>query len=160
VTDTFLAFPALILLLALVSVLKPSVLNVTLALGVLGTPGTVRLARAATLAVASREFVTASRTLGARTPRLLFREVMPNVLPPLIAFSFVAFGFLIVAEASLSFLGLGIQRPNPTWGNLIAQGQATFDTHPWLVIFPAVFLFLTVMASNYIGQRLQQKWAI
>ena len=158
VTDTMLAFPALILLLALVTVLKPTVLNVTLALGVLGTPGTIRLARAATLSVASREFVTASRTLGARTPRIVLGEVVPNVLPPLIAYSFVAVGFLLVAEASLSFLGLGIQRPNPTWGNLIAQGQSTLGTQPWLVILPSTFLFLTVVAANYIGQRLQQKW--
>ena len=84
--------------------------------------------------------------------------MVPNVLPPLIAYSFVAIGFLLVAEASLSFLGLGIQRPNPTWGNLIAQGQSTLGTQPWLVILPSTFLFLTVVAANYIGQRLQQKW--
>jgi peptide/nickel transport system permease protein len=160
VTDSLLAFPALILLLALVTVLRPSVLNVTIALGVLGTPGTVRLARASTLAVASREFVTASRTLGARTPRIILGEVVPNVVPALIAYSFVAIGFLIVAEASLSFLGLGIQRPNPTWGNLISQGQAVLNTQPWLVVLPSIFLFLTVLATNYVGQRLQQKWSM
>lgn len=159
VTDTLLAFPALILLLGLVTILKPSVLNVTIALGVLGVPGTVRLARAATLSIASRDFVTASRTLGARTPRILLGEIVPNVVPPLIAYSFVAAGYLIVAEASLSFLGLGIQRPNPTWGNLISQGQPVLQTQPWLVVLPAVFLFLTVLSANYVGQKLQQKWS-
>lgn len=159
-TDAMLAFPALILLLALASILQPTVFNVTIALGALGIPGTVRLARASTLAVASREFVVASRTLGARTGRIMLREVVPNVAPPLIAYGFVIVGFLIVAEASLSFLGLGIQRPNPTWGNLIWQGQAHLETEPYLVMLPSLFLFLTVMSSNYVGQRLQQRWAI
>lgn len=160
VTDSMLAFPALILLLALVTVLDASVLNVTIALGILGTPGTVRLARASTLSIASREFVTASRTLGAKTLRIILGEIVPNVVPALIAYSFVAIGFLIVAEASLSFLGLGIQRPNPTWGNLISQGQSMLNTQPWLVALPSIFLFLTVLSTNYIGQRLQQKWSL
>lgn len=160
VTDAMLAFPALILLLAMASIMRPSPVNVTLALGILATPGIVRLARAGTLAIASREFVTAGRTLGARTSRIVFREIIPHIIPPMVAYSFIVAGFLIVAEASLSFLGLGIRRPNPTWGNLIAQGQGLLITHPWLVILPAFFLFLTVVSSNFIGQRLQQKWAI
>ncbi|MGV2984210.1 ABC transporter permease [Microbacterium sp. AGC85] len=160
ITDTILAFPALILLLALVTVLQPTVINLTIALGILGVPGVVRLARASTLAISSREFVVASRTLGAGTSRILVREIVPNIIPPLVALGFVTAGFLLVAEASLSFLGLGIQRPNPTWGNLISQGQAKLHSDPWLVALPVVFLFLTVMASNYIGQQLQKKWSL
>jgi peptide/nickel transport system permease protein len=159
-TDTLLAFPALILLLALAAILSPSVLNITIALGVLAVPGTVRLARAATISISSREFVTASRALGATAPKIILRDIAPNVLPPLIAYSFVTVGFLIVAEASLSFLGLSIKRPNPTWGNVIYQGQSELTTHPYLVLLPALFLFLTVTSASYIGQRLQRKWAI
>ena len=85
---------------------------------------------------------------------------MPNVLPPLIAYSFIVMSFLIVAEASLSYLGLGIQRPNPTWGNLIAQGQTFLQTNPTLVLIPSVALFLTVMSANYIGQRLQARQGV
>ena len=153
-TDCILSLPALILLLAMVTFLSPTLLNITIALGVLAVPGYVRLARANTLTVASREFVIASQTLGASTGRILFRNLLPNVVPPLIAYSFIVMSFLIVAEASLSYLGLGIQRPNPTWGNLIAQGQTFLETNPSLVLIPSLALFLTVMSANYIGQRL------
>lgn len=160
VTDVVLSFPALILLLSLVTVLTPNVINVTIALGVLAVPGYIRLARANTIKVASRDFVVAAKTLGAKDNRVMLREVMPNVAPSLFAYSFIVIGFLIVAEASLSFLGLGIQRPNPTWGNVIAQGQPYIDQHPSLVVAPAVLLFLTVVSMNYIGQRLQTKWGL
>jgi peptide/nickel transport system permease protein len=156
-TDCILSFPALILLLAMVTFLKPSLLNITIALGVLAVPGYVRLARASTLTVSSREFVIASQTLGASNARILFRNLLPNVVPPLIAYSLIVMSFLIVAEASLSYLGLGIQRPNPTWGNLIAQGQTYLETNPTLVLIPSAALFLTVMAANYLGQRLQSR---
>ena len=139
----------LILLLAMVTFLSPTLLNITIALGVLAVPGYVRLARANTLTVASREFVIASQTLGASTGRILFRNLLPNVVPPLIAYSFIVMSFLIVAEASLSYLGLGIQRPNPTWGNLIAQGQTFLETNPSLVLIPSLALFLTVMSANF-----------
>lgn len=157
ITDCVLSFPALILLLAMVTFLTPSLLNITIALGVLAIPGYVRLARASTLTVSSREFVIASQTLGASNARILFRNLLPNVVPPLIAYSLIVMSFLIVAEASLSYLGLGIQRPNPTWGNLIAHGQTYLDTHPALVLIPSAALFLTVMSANYLGQRLQSR---
>lgn len=160
VTDVVLSFPALILLLALVTVLKPNVVNVTIALGVLAVPSYIRLARANTIKVVSRDFVVAARTLGATDRRIMLREVLPNVAPSIFAYSFVVVGFLIVAEASLSFLGLGIQRPNPTWGNLIAQGEPYLDQHPSLVMAPSVLLFLTVVSMNYVGQRLQKKWGL
>jgi peptide/nickel transport system permease protein len=160
ITDVMLSFPALILLLALVTILRPNVVNVTIALGVLAIPGYVRLARANTIKIASRDFVIASRTLGARRNRIMVREVLPNVAPSLLAYSFIVVGFLIVAEASLSFLGLGIQRPNPTWGNIIAQGEPYLDQHPFLVLCPATLLFFTVVSMNYIGQRLQKKWGL
>lgn len=158
-TDAMLAFPPLILLLAMVAVLEPSVRNVTLALGVLIIPTYIRLVRANVLTVSEREFVTAARALGARNRHILLREVMPNIVLPVLSYGFVLIAVLIVAEASLSFLGLSIPRPNPTWGNLIAAGQSDFERYPHLVFVPGVILFVTVFALNRVGDRLRAWWA-
>jgi peptide/nickel transport system permease protein len=157
-TDVVISFPALVLLLALVAFLTPNQLNVAIALGVLAVPGYVRLTRANAIKMSSRDFVTASHTLGAPRRRIIFRTILPNVLPPMLAYSFITMSLLIVAEASLSYLGVGIQRPTPTWGNMIAAGQAQLNTHPSLILAPATALFLTVLAANMLGQRLQTRW--
>lgn len=157
-TDSLLAFPPLILLLAMVSVLEASVLNVTLALGVLGIPLYVRLARVNAMVFAPREFVLAAKALGARSGRIIFRELMPNVAIPILSYGFIIIGVLIVAEASLSFLGLSISRPSPTWGNMIASGQDDISRHPHLVFGPGAVLFLTVFSLNRIGDRARVLW--
>lgn len=156
--DSMLAFPPLILLLAVASVLNPSTRNVTLALAVLGIPIYVRLSRATTIVFAQREFVLAARVLGVRDRRIIFRDVLPNVALPLASYGFIVIGALIVAEASLSFLGLSIPRPQPTWGNMIAAGQDDFDKNPHLVFVPSAALFLTVFALNRIGERARELW--
>jgi peptide/nickel transport system permease protein len=158
-TDATLAFPPLILLLAMVAVLQASVLNVTIGLAVLAAPTYVRLARANALMVSQREYVTAARAMGARDRRVLAREIVPNVVLPLLSYTIVIVAVLMVAEASLSFLGLSIQRPNPTWGNLIAAGQERFDEHPHVVVAPGVCMFLTVFAVNRIGEHLRRRWS-
>ncbi|HEY8526416.1 MAG TPA: ABC transporter permease [Acidimicrobiales bacterium] len=158
VTDALIAFPPLILLLALVSALEPSVRNVTIGLAVLSIPIYVRLARANTLRYAERDFVVMARALGGRDRRILFRELLPNVLPPLVSYGFVVVAVLVVAEASLSYLGLSVQRPNPTWGNLIAAGEDSFDRHPHLVFAPGIVLFLTVFALNRVGEAARVLW--
>ncbi|MCR6030108.1 ABC transporter permease subunit [Nocardioides sp. zg-579] len=157
-TDSMLAFPPLILLLAMVAILRPSVLNVTLALGVLGIPLYIRLARVAAMVVAPREYVLAAKTLGARSGRIMARELLPNVALPVLSYGFIVVGVLIVAEASLSFLGLSIARPTPTWGNMIAAGQNEFQDHPHLVAAPGIVLAMTVYAINIIGERMRAKW--
>jgi peptide/nickel transport system permease protein len=154
-TDSMLAFPPLILLLGLVAVVDASVTVVTGGLAVLAIPTFVRVARANTIAVANREFVVAAVALGARRRRILLRELVPNVVGPLLAYTVVVVAALIVAEASLSFLGLSVQRPSPTWGNMIAAGEASYDRHPHLVAVPSVCLFLTVFALNRVGEQLQ-----
>jgi len=156
--DSMLAFPPLILLLGMVAVLEPSVRNVTIALGVLGIPTYIRLSRANTMVFAQREFVLAARALGAKDRRVIFRELLPNVALPVVSYGFIVLGALIVAEASLSFLGLSIRRPNPTWGNMIAAGQTDFDRHPHLVFAPGIVLFLTVFALNRVGDRARKLW--
>lgn len=157
-TDSMLAFPPLILLLAMVAVLQPSVRNVTIALAILGVPTYIRLARANTMVYSQREFVLAARALGDRNRAIMFRELLPNVIMPIVSFGFLGVAVLIVAEASLSFLGLSVRRPNPTWGNIVAAGQERFQEVPHLVFVPSLVLFLTVFAFNRVGDRARELW--
>lgn len=158
-TDTLLAFPSLILLIAIVTVLDPTLMNVTFALGVMVVPSFARLVRANAMSFAGREFVTAARSLGAGELRIMFREVAPNIVQAVFAYSFMLVAVLIVAEASLSYLGLSIPRPEPTWGNMIAAGQSDFQRYPYLVGVPAVVLFLTVLSFNQLGEAAGRKWS-
>lgn len=134
--DAVLAFPPLILLLALASVLKPSLTTLLAGLTLMVVPTFLRLVRANTLIVSSREFVMAARNMGAGGPRILFREIAPSVLTRLATYLPVVIAALIVAEGSLSFLGLGIPPPAPSWGGMIAAGKASMDSAPHLVYVP------------------------
>ncbi|MCD7053937.1 ABC transporter permease [Rhodococcus sp. BH2-1] len=157
-TNSLLAVPALILLIALASVLQPNLRNVSFALAVLAIPSMVRIARANTLVFSQREFVLAARAMGATRWRVMLREIAPNVALPLLSLGMVMISAMIVAEASLSFLGLGIQPPSPTWGNMISEGQGNvFEQHPYIVLVPGVFLFLTVFSFNMVGEKAQKK---
>ncbi|WP_182346313.1 ABC transporter permease [Tomitella gaofuii] len=159
-TNSLLAVPALILLIALASVLEPNLRNISFALALLAIPSMIRIARANTIAFASREFVLAARAMGASRWRVMVRELAPNVALPLLSLGMVMISVMIVAEASLSFLGLGIKPPNPTWGNMIAEGQGgVFEQHPFIVLVPGVFLFLTVFAFNIVGEKAQKATA-
>ncbi|MCD9624697.1 ABC transporter permease [Rhabdothermincola salaria] len=155
--DSMLAFPPLILLLAVVAAVDASVLNISLALALLSVPTYTRLARANTLTLAQREFVLSARAMGAKDWRIIAFELVPNVVRPLLSYSFIIIAVLIVAEASLSFLGVGIQRPTPTWGNMIAAGQNDLQQTPHLVFVPGAVMFVTVFALNKIGDRARAK---
>ncbi|MDW3217839.1 MAG: ABC transporter permease [Acidimicrobiales bacterium] len=157
-TDSMLAFPPLILLLAVVTAVEPNVVSIGLALALLGVPTYTRLARANTISLVHREFVLAARTLGAGHGRIILRELVPNVIRPLLSYSFIIVAVLIVAEASLSFLGVGISRPTPTWGNMISAGQGEIRTSPHLVFIPSLVMFLTVFALNRIGDAARRRW--
>ncbi len=157
-TDTLLAFPPLIFLLAVVTAFEPGVITISLALALLGIPTYTRLARANTLAFAQREFVLAARALGAKPGRIILRELVPNVVRPLLSYSFIIVAVLIVAEASLSFLGVGIQRPTPTWGNMIAAGQGQLETTPHVVFVPGAVMFITVFCLNRVGDKARAAW--
>jgi peptide/nickel transport system permease protein len=156
--DTMLAFPPLILLMALVTILEPNVRNVAVALGIMVVPTYIRLVRANTMSLRSREFVTAARSLGASDRRIMTREIAPNLVLPVLSYSFMVVAVLIVAEASLSYLGLSIPRPEPTWGNMIAAGQTEFQDDPYLVLVPGAALFLTVFSLNRIGETARKLW--
>jgi peptide/nickel transport system permease protein len=158
VADSVLAFPPLILLLAVVAAVRPNARNIAFALAIVTIPTLIRLSRANTLAVAGREYVLAARAMGATNRRIIFRELVPNVLRPLLSYTFLIVAVLIVAEASLSYLGVGILRPTPTWGNMIAAGQETFDDDPHLVFMPGLVMFATVFAINRVGDRARSHW--
>jgi len=158
VADAMLAFPPLILLLALASILTPSVPTMLLGLTLMVIPSFIRLSRANTMAWSSREFIRAARNMGAGHGRILFKEILPNVLAPLAAFLPIIMAALIVAEGSLSFLGLGIPPPQPSWGGMISDGKDAIATYPHLVFVPALVIFFTVFALNQVGDHLRAKY--
>lgn len=158
VADTLLAFPPLILLLALASMLTPSVTTILLGLSVVTVPTFTRLARASTLSWSSREFVRAAKNMGATSPRILVKELLPNVLPAVGAYLPIVIAALIVAEGSLSFLGLGIPPPTPSWGGMINDGKDAIARNPHMVFVPASIIFLTVFSLNQTGDHLRSKF--
>jgi peptide/nickel transport system permease protein len=153
VTDAFLAFPPLILLLAIAATMGASVRNLIIALAILTTPAFVRLSRANTMVFTSREFIRAARGLGARHRRILVRDVLPNVALPVASYAFVLIAVVLVAEGSLSFLGLGVPPPRPSWGEMISTGRNDLDRAPHVVFVPAAFMFLTVWSFNVLGDH-------
>lgn len=150
--DVVLAFPPLVLLLAIVAVMRPSLLTEFIALGILTLPSFARLAKASTLSTVSRDFVVASRSIGTRQRRILWHDIVPNVVPPLASYAMAIVAALMIAEASLSFLGLGVQPPNPSWGNMIAQAQPVLQHNPHALLVPASVLFATVLAFNRLAE--------
>jgi peptide/nickel transport system permease protein len=153
--DVLLAFPPLVFALAVTAYLGQSVLNLTLVIGVLGIPAFTRVARAVTLSLTEREFVVAARALGATHARILIRELLPNVALPLLAFFLLGVAVTIVVEGALSFLGLGVPPPAPSWGSMIGEGRESLEIAPWLAFLPAGTMFITVLAFNVVGDTLR-----
>jgi peptide/nickel transport system permease protein len=153
--DVLLAFPPLILALAVTAYLGQSVLNLTCILGVLGIPAFMRVARASTLTLARREFVIAAQALGATHARILLRELLPNVFLPLLAFFLLGVAVTIVVEGALSFLGLGVPPPISSWGSMIGEGRESLEIAPRLAFIPAATMFLTVLSFNLVGDTLR-----
>jgi peptide/nickel transport system permease protein len=151
VINFLLSFPALIFLIALVAALGPSLSTLVLGLALLGIPNFARVARANTIAFSEREFVTAAKALGAGTWRVLTRELLANVMLPVMSLALVVMATLVVAEGSLSFLGLGVPPPTPSWGGMLAAGRESLREYPHLVLIPMLFFFLTVYSFNKLG---------
>ena len=158
VVDVLLAFPALVLLLALVAFVGQSLRTISLVIGFLAIPAYARVARATTLAVSQREYVLAARALGAKDSRILFRELLPNVALPVVAFGLVALGLVIVAEGGLAFLGLSVEFPTATWGSMIASGRNIIQSAPHLAMVPSAVMLLTVLSLNYVGDTLRSRF--
>jgi peptide/nickel transport system permease protein len=153
--DVLLAFPPLVLALALTAYLGQTVANLTYVIGILSIPAFTRVARASTLSIANREFVVAARALGATEARILARELLPNVIPPLVAFFLLAVAVTIVVEGALSFLGLGVPPPAPSWGGMIGEGRESLEIAPRIAFLPAGAMFLSVLAFNIVGDTLR-----
>jgi len=160
VADVVLAFPGLVLIIAIVAVLGASLPNLIAGLAILSVPTFIRLSRATTLVVAQREFVQAARAYGCRPLRIIAREIAPNVVLPVAAYAFIMVGVFIVVEGSLSFLGLGIPPPTPSWGGMIAAGRTELLRYPHISLFPAAVMFLTVLSINYIGERTRKQFEV
>ena len=158
--DVILAFPALILLLAMVSIFKVrSLIVISLVIGFLAIPAYTRVARANSLAISNREFVLAARAIGTKPFKILWREIIPNVLPTVLSYAMVAAAFVIVVEGSLSFLGLSVQLPTSTWGNMINQARRDIDLNIFQVAVPSLALVLTVLSLNQVGDWFQKRAA-
>jgi peptide/nickel transport system permease protein len=153
--DVLLAFPPLVLALAVTAFLGQTVFYITCILGVLSIPAFMRVARAATLTLARREFVIAAQALGATHARILLRELLPNVALPSLAFFLLGVAVIIVVEGSLSFLGLGVPPPISSWGSMIGEGRESLDVAPRLAFLPAIAMFLTVLSFNIVGDTIR-----
>jgi peptide/nickel transport system permease protein len=153
--DSILAFPAIVALLALSAAMGPGIVPLITGLSVFAVPPFVRLARATTLQVKEQAFVKASRLLGASTTTVVLREILPSVIRPVLAYFVAVLATLIVAEASVSYLGLGVPPPTPTWGGMIAAGESQLSREPFLVFVPATVLFVTILSIGVIGRRLR-----
>jgi peptide/nickel transport system permease protein len=154
---SLLSFPALVLAILITALLERSLLTIAITIGVLAVAPVGRVARATTISFADREFVLAARSLGARHPRIIVRELLPNVLIPMGAFSLLGVAIAIVAEGSLAFLGLSVEK-GPTWGKIIltaSQSSRDLENAPYMAFFPIMVLFLTVLALNFAGDRLR-----
>ncbi len=158
--DVLLAFPALVLALTIAAFLGASLVNVTLAVGVISVPAFARITRAATLSLSQREYVVAARSLGASDLRILLTELLPNVGLAMLTFGLVAVAAAIVGEASLSFLGLSIPPPDPSWGGMIAAGRTEIASAPYVCLIPAAVLFLTVLCLNVAGDRVRARFDV
>ena len=157
VIDILLAFPGLLLAIALVAVLGPSLTNVVIALSLIGWVGYARVARAQVLQAREFEYVVAARAIGAATPRILIRHVLPAALPALIVQATLGMGGAILSEAALSFLGLGVQPPTPSWGAMLNYGRVHVLDAPHLTVFPGLAIALVVLGLNLLGDSLRDR---
>jgi peptide/nickel transport system permease protein len=159
VLDVLIAFPALVLALAIAEGLGPSELHVIWALSFFSIPAFGRVARGATIALREQTFMLAARLSGTKGWRIIGRHVIPNIAPQLMTFSLLGVGVAMILEGALSFLGLGIPLPEPSWGSMIAYGQQTISASPDLVLIPSAFLFAAVVSLNVLGDALRERWA-
>ena len=154
-TDAMLACPFLILAIALAAFLGPSLTNAMIAIGISATPVFVRLSRGQTLAVKAEDFILAARAIGKSPWRIAVRHVLPNIVPPLIVQATLAIAAAVIAEASLSFLGLGQQPPAPSWGSMLNTAKNYLEQAPWMAVWPGLSIFLLVLAFNLVGDGIR-----
>jgi peptide/nickel transport system permease protein len=154
-TEAVWTFPSLMLALAITAALGRGLVNSMIAIGIVGIPFFARLSRASTLTARELDYVLAARALGSTTPRILFRHILPNIAAPLIVQASLGLGTAIITEASLSFLGVGVQAPTPSWGLELRSGYQYMELNPAVAIFPGLLIFMTVLSFNFLGDALR-----
>ncbi|MBP1926631.1 peptide/nickel transport system permease protein [Sedimentibacter acidaminivorans] len=153
--DVLFAFPSILLALFIVSVLGPSLGNTMIAIGIVNTPVFTRTVRASVISVKSMEYITSAKSIGLKPINIILKHITPNILAPFTVQATLALSGAILTEASLSFLGLGIQPPDPSWGSMLSESRKYMERAPWLAIAPAVFIICTILSFNILGDSLR-----
>ena len=154
-TDLMMAFPALLLAICLAAIFEPSLWIVAVVIAMVNWVQTARVIYTETTALAARDFIAAERTLGASTARILFRHILPHLVPTIIVWGTLGISTTVLLEATLSYLGVGVQPPTPSWGNIIFENQTYFQSAPWLVFFPGAAIVVLALAFNLVGDGLR-----
>ncbi|MDR2035495.1 MAG: ABC transporter permease [Coriobacteriales bacterium] len=154
-TDIFMAFPYVLLAIALLAALGPSFINMFIAIGLIGWSTIARVIRGVILQIKENDYVSAARALGASNLRIIVRHILPNSIAPVVVYATMGIGTAVISEAALSFLGLGIQPPTPSWGLMLAEAQQYMLVAPWLVVFPGLAILLTVLSFTLLGDGLR-----
>jgi peptide/nickel transport system permease protein len=153
--DLMMCFPTFFLILAVIALLEPSIWNIMIVIGLTGWMGIARLIRAEILSIKHKEFVLAAKSLGLSEVRIIFRHVLPNAMSPIYVVATLGIGGAILTESALSFLGIGVQPPTPSWGNILTQAKDNIEVAWWLSLYPGLAIFLTVMGYNLLGEGLR-----
>lgn len=154
-TEIVMSFPTFFLLLTIVSILNRSIFNIMLVIGLTSWPGLARMVRGQILSLREQEFTEAARALGASDSRIIFRHILPNAMAPIIVSATLRIGGAILSESGLSFLGLGVPEPYPSWGSILNAGRVYLTKAPWITTLAGIFIFITVLAFNYVGDGLR-----
>ena len=155
--DLMLCFPTFFLILAVVAILEPSIFNIMIIIGLTSWMGTARLIRAEILSLKEREFIQAARTIGASNFRIILRQLIPNAIAPVLVSAILGIASAILIESALSFLGLGVQPPVPSWGNILIEAKSTLGIAWWLTLYPGLFILITILGFNLIGEGLRRR---
>ena len=154
--DIMLCFPAFFLILAVIALLEPSIWNIMVVIGLTSWMGVARLVRAEFMGLKNREFVSAAKVLGASDYRIIFRHLMPNAMAPVLVSATLGVAGAILTESALSFLGIGVQPPTPSWGNILTAGKDNIEVAWWLSVFPGLAILITVLAYNLLGEGIRE----
>lgn len=155
VVDIMLCFPSFFLILAVISILEPSIYNIMIVIGVTGWMGVARLVRAEFLSLKERDFVVAARAIGAGNLRVMFSHVLPNAMAPVLVSATLGVAAAVLTESALSFLGIGVQPPTPSWGNILTEGKDNIEIAWWLSLFPGFAILITVLSYNLLGEGIR-----
>ncbi len=153
--DIMLCFPSFFLILAVIAFLEPSIFNIMAVIGLTSWMGITRLVRAEFLSLKERDFVLAAKTMGAKSPRIIFLHILPNAMAPVLVAATLGIASAVLVESALSFLGIGVQPPTPSWGNILTQGQSTLGVAWWLSLFPGMAILITVLGYNLLGEGIR-----